>query len=81
VSPTVFREGAYRLFFFSNEGNPLEPIHVHIRRDNSLAKFWLEPKIIIAENYGFNSKELKIIERIIKSNEQKIRSKWHQYFG
>ena len=27
--PTLLRIGPYRIFFYSNEGNPLEPPHVH----------------------------------------------------
>ncbi|MEG3935447.1 MULTISPECIES: DUF4160 domain-containing protein [unclassified Microcoleus] len=31
----------YRLYFYSHEPN--EPPHVHIDRDKSSVKFWLEP--------------------------------------
>ena len=41
--PTIFQLEGYRFFFFSNEGNPREPVHVHIRKDGSRAKFWLHP--------------------------------------
>jgi hypothetical protein len=81
VSPTILRFKAYRLFFFSNEGSPLEPIHVHIRKGQALAKFWLEPSTYLSENYGFNSKELKEIEELIRKNEQEIKTKWNQYFS
>jgi hypothetical protein len=37
--PTVFRRGDYR-FFFSNEGDPRETPHVHVRRDGDETKFW-----------------------------------------
>lgn len=81
MSPTILRFKAYRLFFFSNEGSPLEPIHIHIRKGESLAKFWVNPCIYLSENYGFNSKELKEIEELIRKNEQEIKTKWNQYFG
>lgn len=29
--PTILRDGPYRLFFYSNEGE--EPPHVHVERD------------------------------------------------
>jgi Domain of unknown function (DUF4160) len=38
--PTVLRVGSYRLYFYSHEPN--EPPHVHVDRDSSTAKFWLE---------------------------------------
>jgi hypothetical protein len=41
MSPTILKYKAYRLFFFSNEGNPLEPVHVHVRREEALAKVWM----------------------------------------
>ncbi|MDA0772544.1 MAG: DUF4160 domain-containing protein [Cyanobacteria bacterium] len=81
MSPTILRFKAYRLFFFSNEGSPLEPIHVHIRKGQALAKFWLELCTYLSENYGFNSKELKEIEELIRKNEQEIKTKWNQYFS
>ena len=27
--PTVFRQDGFRFFFYSNEGDPREPVHVH----------------------------------------------------
>ena len=37
--PNALREGPYRLFFYSSDCN--EPMHVHVKRDRSEAKFWL----------------------------------------
>jgi hypothetical protein len=45
--PTIAQVGPYRVFFYSNEGH--EPPHVHIERDDSVAKFWLAP-VDIANN-------------------------------
>ena len=39
--PTILRVGPHRFFFYSSDRN--EPPHVHIERDDKLAKFWLEP--------------------------------------
>ncbi len=30
------------------------------------AKFWLEPKIELANNYGFNNKELKKVTELVE---------------
>ncbi|MGB0911926.1 MAG: DUF4160 domain-containing protein [Nitrospirales bacterium] len=35
--PTVLRVGPYRFFFFAGDRN--EPSHVHIERDEKIAKF------------------------------------------
>jgi hypothetical protein len=40
--PTVFHERGFRFFFYSDEGSPLEPVHIHVVRDEAEAKFWLE---------------------------------------
>jgi hypothetical protein len=37
--PTVLRWGAYRAYFYSNEGQ--EPAHVHVRSNDREAKLWL----------------------------------------
>ena len=59
--PRLFREGPYRFFFYSNEGDPREPMHVHVQSGGGEAKIWLRPEISVAESYGFNSKQLKTI--------------------
>ena len=30
--PQIFSIGAYIVYFWSNEGEPLEPIHIHIAK-------------------------------------------------
>jgi hypothetical protein len=40
MTPTVVKEGAFRLFFFSREETR---IHVHVNHPDGEAKFWLEP--------------------------------------
>jgi Domain of unknown function (DUF4160) len=78
MSPTVFREGGFRFYFFSRE----EPrMHVHVYGQNGEAKFWLEPQIELAQNYGLSQKELSEALRLIKEHEHDIRSAWHKYFG
>jgi hypothetical protein len=46
--PEVSRDRGFRFFFYSNEGDPREPVHVHIERDRCEAKFWLRPEILLA---------------------------------
>lgn len=38
--PTVMRIGPYRLFFYSADGG--EPPHIHVERDDRIAKLWLD---------------------------------------
>jgi len=37
--PVVFRYRSFRFFFYSNEGNPREAMHVHDRGSDGEAKF------------------------------------------
>jgi Domain of unknown function (DUF4160) len=39
--PTVLRNGPYRCYFYA--GDREEPPHVHVERDATVAKFWLDP--------------------------------------
>ena len=76
--PTVLRVGPYRLFFYSGDG--AEPIHVHIERDDRVAKFWLAP-VILASSGGFNRSELVTIQHLVMEHEPALQEAWHEYFG
>jgi hypothetical protein len=45
VSPTVFREGGFRFYFFSLEESRM---HIHVHGEGGEAKFWIEPRIELA---------------------------------
>jgi len=79
--PKVFSWRGYRFHFFSNEGDPLEPCHIHVQKDKNRAKFWIEPYIYLEYNYGFTSQELNRFRKVIEENEELIRSKWDEYFN
>ena len=76
--PTVLRHGPYRVYFYSHE--PGEPPHVHVDRDDSSAKFWLSP-VALAVNFGFAARELRTIQEIIETNQQRLIKAWNDYFG
>jgi hypothetical protein len=76
--PTVHREGPYRFFFYSADRN--EPVHVHVERDASRAKFWLDP-VRLARSGGFAAAELREVERLVVANQQLLLGKWNEYFS
>lgn len=78
--PKVFEINGYRFFFFSNEGNPLEPCHIHVRKGNGLAKFWVHPAVRLDSSIGFSAKELKFMETQVKENIAIIEEAWNEYF-
>jgi hypothetical protein len=75
--PTVLRDGPYRLFFYSNEKH--EPPHIHVQRDDCVAKIWLG-RIGVAANYGFAAHELNAILRMVREHEQVVAEAWHGHF-
>lgn len=78
MSPTVFREGSYRFFFFSREE---ERMHVHIVSPDGEAKFWLTPKIALANNHQYSGRQLREIESLIEGHYDELTSAWQQHFG
>jgi len=76
--PTIETIGPYRFYFVSHDG--LEPAHVHIDRDDSSAKFWLD-SVNLARNIRFSAKELRKIEKIVIKNQTKFLEAWNGYFG
>jgi hypothetical protein len=78
MSPTIFRQGPYRFYFFSRE----EPrVHVHVQSSGGEAKFWLEPQIELAQNYGLNTRQVNTLLRLVKEHEHEIREAWQTHFG
>ncbi len=76
--PTVMRIGPYRFHFYSRELN--EPPHIHVRRDNCEAKFWLQP-ISLAVNLGYNQSEINRIEGHVKEHCQKLIDAYTEFHG
>ena len=76
--PLALRIGPYRFFFWSRENS--EPPHVHVEREKSEAKFWLEP-VEISQNWGFPRHELNYLARLVQEHREEILEKWHEHFG
>ena len=48
----VFRKNGFKFFFYANEGDPREPVHVHVEKNDIGANFWVKPVVILAYNDG-----------------------------
>lgn len=77
----ILRYQGFKFFFYSNEGNPLEAAHIHVRRTNCEAKFWLKPVIQLARNDGFDARTLRELIAIIEGNKDLLEGAWNDYFG
>ncbi|HEU0216881.1 MAG TPA: DUF4160 domain-containing protein [Stellaceae bacterium] len=78
--PTVFRDSGFRFFFYSDEGNPREPPHIHVRASGSEAKVWLRRGLPHAYNHGFSTTELRRIRSLIEAHREQIEAAWNEHF-
>ena len=56
-------------------------MHVHVHAPQGEAKFWMEPKIELAKNYGLSNRSLASVQRLIEEHEDEIRKAWKTHFG
>ena len=78
VSPTIFREAGFRFYFFSREERRM---HVHVQCADGEAKFWLEPRIVAAQNVGLSERQIRLARSLVEAHIDEIRRAWKQHFG
>jgi hypothetical protein len=76
--PTVATIGPYRFFFYAGDRD--EQSHIHVERDDMVAKFWLDPVRLHASG-GFSRIELRKIGEIVTLNRVRFMEAWHDYFA
>ena len=85
--PQLLRIGPYSVYFWSNESEPLEPIHVHISEGRAMAnatKLWITStgKVILCNNNSkIPEKILRKLIRVIEANSADIIDEWLHHFG
>ncbi len=79
--PTVFYEAGYRFHFYSKEGNPREPVHIHVARPGGDAKLWLYPKVRIAKYNRLTARELRIVREIASRRREELKDAWNTFFA
>ena len=75
--PTILRSGPYRFFFYSSNG--VEPPHIHVEREEKIAKLWLNP-LRVQSGGGFSQHELMRIRRLVDQHQDEILGTWNDYF-
>ncbi len=75
--PTVLRFGPYRFFFFAGDRD--EPPHIHVEREDKVAKFWLDP-VRLQSSGGFSRNEIIRIQRVVNEYQIQLREAWNAYF-
>ena len=75
--PTVLRIGPYRFFFYASDRD--EPAHVHVEREDKVAKFWLEP-LRLQRIGGFSRAEIGRIQKLLSRHQKELLEAWNAYF-
>ncbi len=84
--PQIFKVESYSIYFWSNENNPIEPVHVHISEGRAAAgatKVWITScgKALLANNNSqIPINDLRRLLRIIEANSDRILEKWYEQF-
>lgn len=78
--PVVLRHEGFRFFFYSNEGNPREPLHIHVRDGDREAKFWVHPTVTVVESRGYDARTLRELSKVIHENTALIERAWNEFF-
>ncbi|MDR2146990.1 MAG: DUF4160 domain-containing protein [Tannerella sp.] len=79
--PTIFIFFGFRFVFFSNDH---EPVHIHVIKGKGKIKefaiYQVVPEILLLENQGLKSNELKLAEMVIEENKEIIIKNWKDFF-
>lgn len=84
--PQIFRIGSYIIYFWSNENDPLEPVHVHIAEGRATAnatKIWITSSgkaLLCNNNSQIPQRTLNNMIRCIEANSSIIINKWYTQF-
>jgi len=78
MSPKFRKEDGFVFKIYSNEE---ERMHVHVVKAENEAKFWLEPVIELAENFGFNNKEIKKITKMVETYGNEFKQQFAAHIG
>ena len=68
---------AYR-FFFSREERRA---HVHASCQDGEAKFWLEPTVELARNYGLSQEQVTELKKTVEEKRNDILNAWRKHFA
>ena len=85
--PQVFKLGSYWVYFWTNEGRPLEPIHVHISQGSpteNATKVWITRTgncLLANNNSRIPTNILRNMMRMIEARSSEVIQKWTDYFG
>ncbi len=79
--PVVLRIEGFKFLFYGNEGNPREPVHIHVKLGRDEAKFWLSPDVRLAYNRGLSGPTLNRVRRLVEEYRDELERTWNEFFS
>jgi hypothetical protein len=79
--PVVFRLDGWRFHFYSWEGMPREPVHIHVAKAGADAKLWLSPVVRFAYTRGLTTQQQRWIYNVVIEHRDEIEKAWHEFFA
>lgn len=85
--PQIFKIGSYIIYFWANENDPLEPVHVHAAKGVPSAhatKIWITKSgkcLLCNNNSKIPNKVLNDIMAVIEARYVDVVNKWVSFFG
>jgi len=56
-------------------------MHVHVVSSEGEAKFCIEPKTEVAQNYGLSSAKMNVALKLVEEHANEIRKAWKEHFN
>ena len=84
--PQLFKIGSYWVYFWANENEPLEPVHVHVSQGSpksNATKIWITKAgkcYLCNNNSRIPPKVLRNIMSIIEARSDEVIEKWQSYY-
>jgi hypothetical protein len=70
----------WRFFFYANEGD--EPMHIHCRKGDAEAKYWLDVEgfqVVESHAYNLGPADKRTVRRIIMEHFDYLVSEWNKF--
>lgn len=85
--PQIFKVAGYVVYFWANESDPLEPVHVHIAEGTPTAnatKVWITKSgkcLLCNNNSRIKDNLLRDILDVIEARSKEVLDQWINFFG
>ena len=84
--PQVFKIAGYTVYFWVNENDPLEPVHVHIAKgvpSPNATKIWITKNgkcLLCNNNSKIPERQLRVFMQIIEARSKTVLDLWYSTF-